>query len=230
MPSSLKTILDAVLLESGFQVPASYTAGLNPDDLQMVALANAAGDEIREMGLEQAIREVTIPLTTATSYALPSDFLSYVPDTGYVVGRLDPIMLPTTPAEWAVIKSGNELPGDTIRARFIGGQLEVINPTNGDAIRLEYVSDSPWTAGDAVTPKESATLDTDLWWLDRRLLVLATKWRWKKEKGLTDWQADYQAFQQHANAVRARNGGARTLCLGDPGFGVQEPYTPLWVS
>lgn len=230
MPTTLKTILDSVLLESGFGAPPSYTSGLNPDDLQMVALANAAGDELREMQLQPAIRESTVTLTTATVYALPTDFLAYVPDTGYVQGRLDPIMLPTTPAEWALIKSGNELPGDTIRARFIAGQLEVINPTPGDVLRFEYISSAPWTAGDAVTAKETATEDTDLWWLDRRLLVLATKWRWKKEKGLPDWQADYQAFQQHANAVRGRNAGARTLTMGDPGFGAQEPYTPLWVQ
>lgn len=230
MPTSLKTILDAVMLESGFGTPSSYTSGSNPDDLQMVALANAAGDEIRELRLQQIVREHTVALTTATSYALPSDFLAYVPDTGYVEGRLDPITLPTTPAEWALIRSGNELPGDTIRARFIAGQFEVINPTDGDTIRFEYISSAPWTAGDAVTAKELATEDTDLWWLDRRLLVLATKWRWKKEKGLPDWQTDFQAYKQHENAVRGRDAGARTLSMGDPGFGVQEPYTPLWVQ
>lgn len=230
MSTTLKAILDAVLLESGFAAPASYSAALNPDDLQMIALANAAGDELREMGLQPSIRQFSVALTTATTYTLPADFLAYVPDTGFIAGRLDPILLPTTPAEWALIRSGNELPGDTIRARFIGNRLEVINPSPGDVLQFEYSSDSPWTAADGTTAKESATLDTDLWWLDRRLLVMATKWRWKKEKGLPDWQPDFQAFQQHANAVRARNAGARTLCMGDPGFGVQEPYTPLWVQ
>lgn len=230
MPTTLKAILDAVLLESGFQTPTSYVAGANPDDLQMVALANAAGDEIREAGFQPSIRQFSVTLTAATSYTLPTDFLAYLPDTGFIAGRLDPIMLPTTPAEWALIRSGNELPGDTIRARFIANRLEVINPNAGDVLQFEYASNAPWTAADQVTVKEGATLDTDLWWPDRRLLTLATKWRWKKEKGLPDWQADYQAFQQHMSAVRGRDSGARTLCFGDPGFGVQEPYTPLWVQ
>jgi hypothetical protein len=33
MPTTLKTILDAVLSESGFLIPPSYSSSLNPDDL-----------------------------------------------------------------------------------------------------------------------------------------------------------------------------------------------------
>ena len=51
MATTLKTILDAVMLESGFLVPASYTGSLNPDDLQLPALALAASDELRDLDL-----------------------------------------------------------------------------------------------------------------------------------------------------------------------------------
>jgi hypothetical protein len=33
MATTLKAILDAVLLESGFQTPSSYSGGATPDDL-----------------------------------------------------------------------------------------------------------------------------------------------------------------------------------------------------
>lgn len=157
----------------------------------MIALANAAGDEIREMELQATTRQGAITLTTATDYALPADWHAYVADTMRVEGRLETVCLPTRPEEWATWKSSGTLPGDTVYCRLIRDRLEVLNPTSGEVLRFEYVTRSPWTAADDVTAKESATLDGDLWQGDRRLLILATKWRWKKEKGLPDWQADY---------------------------------------
>ena len=49
--ATLKTILDSVMGESGFLIPPSYANSPNPDDVQLVHLANAASDDIRELGL-----------------------------------------------------------------------------------------------------------------------------------------------------------------------------------
>lgn len=51
MMATLKTILDAVMGESGFLIPTSYATSTNQDDLQLLHLANAASDEIRDYGL-----------------------------------------------------------------------------------------------------------------------------------------------------------------------------------
>lgn len=37
--------------ESGFLIPSSYANSQNPDDAQLVHLASAASDDIREIGL-----------------------------------------------------------------------------------------------------------------------------------------------------------------------------------
>lgn len=229
MPTTLQAILNQVMGESGFTVPTSYVSSPNPDDLQLVYLANAAADEIREQGYQELIKQGSITLTAATSYALPSDFHSYVADTLHVEGRIDPGLLPTSPTDWAVIRAGQELPGETLRCRFIAGQLAVINPVSGDVVQFEYVSNAPFTDNGG-TPKETATADSDLWQLDRRLLVMATKWRWKKEKGLPDWDTDLQLFQRYANGLRGRNSGARTLTFGESATWTGEPYAPLTVN
>lgn len=153
-----------------------------------------------------------------------------MPDTARVVGRLETVCLPTNPAEWATWKSSGTLPGDTTYCRILGDRLEVLNPVAGKVLRFEYVSSSPWTAGDGVTPKEVATLDTDLFQPDRRLLILATKWRWKKEKGLPDWQIDAQEFTNYANALRARDAGSRALMFDAGDWMPPAPYTNLWVA
>lgn len=161
---------------------------------------------------------------------MPSDWLGYVPDTMRVVGRLETVCLPTNPAEWATWKSSGTLPGDTTYCRVIGDRLHVLNPIAGKQLRFEYVSSAPWTAGDGVTPKEVATADTDIFQPDRRLIVLATKWRWKKEKGLPDWQVDAQEFGSYANSLRGRDNGARAIQFSEGDWMPPAPYTNLWVA
>jgi hypothetical protein len=228
--ASLKAILNQVLGESGFLVPASYIGSGAPDDEQMAYLANAASDMIREDGLQELRRTATFTMGAATAYTLPSDWLGYVPDTAYIQGRLDPVILPTTAQEWQQMLAAGTSPGLYVRARIMRGQLQVIEPQVGDVIQMEYVSNAPWTTADTVTAKERATLDSDLCLFDFRLMVDATKWMWKKEKGLPDWQVDQAKYLRQANAVRARNAGARTIVMGGPTLTHDNPpYTNLWV-
>lgn len=222
--ATLKQILDAVMGESGFLIPNQYANSQNPDDAQLLHLANAASDEIREMGLVQLHDSASIIMTSASSYALPEDFLAYVPDTAF--NQSTPAQLPTTPQDWAYANATG-VGGVQHRLRFIGDRVHVLDPVAGETISYEYLSAFPWKAGSV--NKELATADTDEWRLDRRLLSLGVKWRWKKEKGLEDWQTDYQSYTRHLNALRGRNAGARALCFGAPIVAVPEPYTRLWV-
>lgn len=93
---------------------------------------------------------------------------------------------------------------------------------------FEYVSSYPWQDGSGM-PKASATADTDVWTLDDRLIKLATKWRWKKEKGIEDWQVDQQLYQRHANLLRGRDAGSKAIRFGAMTYHVPPPYTNLWV-
>lgn len=111
--------------------------------------------------------------------------------------------------------------------RFLGDRVHVKDPVPGETITYEYISSFPWKAGS--TNKELATADTDEWRLDRRLLILGVKWRWKKEKGMEDWQVDQQLYQRHLNMLRGRNEGAKTLMFGEARGIPLDPYTRLWV-
>lgn len=228
--ATLQAILNQVLGESGFLVPASYIGSGSPDDEQVAYIANAASDLIREDDLQELRRTTTFNLSTATSYTLPSDWLGYVPDTAFIQGRLDPVILPTTAEEWQMMLASGTSPGLYVRARLLRNALQIIDPTPGDVLQLEYVSNSPWTASDTVTAKERATVDSDDCIFDFRLMVDCTKWLWKKEKGLPDWEIDQQKYLRQANAVRARNTGARTIVMGGPALVMDNvPYTNLWV-
>jgi hypothetical protein len=105
----------------------------------------------------------------------------------------------------------------------------MLGDVNGETLTFEYISSYPWES-DGGTPKETPTADTDIWLLDRRLIVAAIKWRWKKEKGVDDWQADAQAYQRYSGLLRGRDGGAKALQFGGPPRYTTDPYTPLWIS
>lgn len=102
-----------------------------------------------------------------------------------------------------------------------------MQPASGQTITYEYMSAYPWRASGV--NQEIATADTDEWRLDRRLLVMGVKWRWKKEKGMDDWQADFAAYQKYVNTLRGRNEGARTIRFGEVGDYVPSPYTNLYI-
>lgn len=229
--ATLQAILNQVLGESGFLVPASYIGSGSPDDEQVAYLANAASDLIREDDLQELRRTVVFNLSTSPAYTLPTDWLGYVPDTAHIQGRLDPVILPTTADQWQMMSAAATYPGPYVYARLFGRTLRLLNPSPGDVLQLEYVSNAPWTSGsDNVTPLEQAASDQDTCIFDTRLMVDCTKWLWKKEKGLPDWEVDQQKYLRQANAVRARNAGARTIVMGAATM-VQDnvPYTNLWV-
>lgn len=229
MAYTLQTLLNAVMGESGFLVPTSYIGSGSPDDEQLAYIAGAASDMIREDDLQELRRTTTFNLTSSTAYTLPSDWLGYVPDTAYIQGRLDPVMLPTTATQWQQYLASGTTPGLYLRARLLRNQLQIVNPTPGDVLQLEYVSNTAWT--DATSnPIERPTADSDTCLFDFRLMVTATKWLWKKEKGLPDWQVDQSLYGRQSNAVRARDGGSRTLIMGAaPTDYDVPPYTNTWI-
>lgn len=117
--------------------------------------------------------------------------------------------------------------GPGYRVRFLGDRVHVLEPVDGETITYEYLSAYPWQASSV--NQELASADTDEWRLDRRLLTLGVKWRWKKEKGMDDWQADFQQYRLYVNAIRARNEGAKTLYFGDAGEYIPRPYTDTYL-
>lgn len=211
--------------ESGFLIPSGYANSPNPDDVQLLHLANAASDEIREIGLTGARKFASVALDGSGSYSLPSDFHAYIPDTAWIGSRK--VDVPVTPQEWAQLLA-NGLGLYEQRARFIDA-VKMLGEVSGETLTYEYVSAFPWQS-DAMLAKELATADTDVWLLDRRLLVAGVKWRWKKEKGVEDWSTDMQIAQRYLNTLRGRDGGSKTLIVGEPYFVQPEPYANLWIS
>ena len=228
MSKTLQQNLDQVMLESGFQKPDSYIGNQDQNVAQIVALAQVAAGEIAELGLETLRSIWTLPLTSATSYALPSDFLGFVPNTMYQHGRWDAVDLPTTPEVWAMLTSIVGIASLPVRARIMGDQLLIINPTAGATINAEYFSNAPIQESFTTNYLNQWHADQDTWRLDDRLFQLEVKWRFKKEKSLPDWQIDLQDAANRRNTVRART-NANSSIVPNRETVAGQPYANLWV-
>lgn len=227
MPNTLATNLNQVLSECGFVTPELYFGNSDQNILQIVALAQTAARAIGSINWQLLHKMTTIALTSATSYALPADFLDLVPDTLYQQGRWDRTDLSTTPAVWALLNAINGLNTLPIRVRIMGGLIHILNPQSGATLQFEYVSNTPIQTSGGNYAKLFAA-DDDIWLLDDRLFELEVKWRFKKEKGL-EWQSDLQECSAWRNDVRGRDQGASTIIPNERAVsGV--PYANLWGS
>lgn len=220
MASTVQSLLDRVMREIGFAVPSTYAS------TQALALANRSATMLRTLPLTRRRATGTIAMTTATSYALPSDFFDYIPDTAYIEDNLNPVAWPIDVATWNQYKAGNVSPGATLFCRLIAGELAILNPIDGSNLLFEYNSNAVIQATGGGAYKQLFTLDTDEWLLDDELLTLDFRWRMKKEKG-QDWQPEAAEAQAYIRGAIGRANGARTITPVE-NWPLAEPYANLW--
>lgn len=224
--NTLAANLNQVLGESGFLIPDSYIGNADQNIVQIVALAQAVALEYIEEEWQLLRKTFSQVLSAATSYALPTDYRAFAPDTMYQHGRWDAVDLPTTDEIWGLLSSVNGLSSLPIRARISAGTFNILNPQSGATITADYYSNAPITGASAA--QSQFLLDTDTWLLDDRLFQLETKWRFKREKGL-EWQSGKAEADNRRYQVRARDKGAGVIVPRQQSV-TSQPYANLWVT
>ena len=248
MASNLKTLLDTVNDEIGFERASSYIGSNDPNIRTLVSMAQKSAKILRDLHLQKLTRQSVIALSTAIvdlsmdpagriSYVpLPDDFYAYTFDTIYQDGRIDPAQLPTPAPTWAYLISRSGPQSLRVRLREMKDRLYIFSPDASQNINFEYISSKPITvvsgrpAPAASVTSDTFTTDNDTWDLDETLFINEVKWRYKQVKAIGDWNTDYQDAQSYQNMLRARDGGATTLYPPDAWPYPAEPYTNLWVD
>ena len=227
MSLTLKQILDVALGSAGVTVPTTWIGTNNLATANQVkAIANQSVLALRDYNLQKQVRQYSFTLTSESStYALPQDFLSIVPDTMWVQESLWRVDFPTDPTVWAYLKASAGPPGIWVRCRIINGFFEFYEPQEGMIVGFEYFSNATIQDGTTGAPKEYFSQDSDIWLLDDALIIADIKWRYKAEKGL-DYQTDYKLYQDRLNAFLGTQGGAKTIMPTYPW--TPEPLCNLW--
>ena len=226
----LKDILNNVLGQSGFLQRSSFTSSGDPDDVQMVAIANRAAIEIANYYNWSELRTAsTINLITGTTlYDLPSDFKDMVPGSLWELDGERPVEYAVPDGRWYMYKFSTWSDGGTIRVRRYGSQLEVHDPETDSGFQFEYVSKYAVRAT-AGTPKEFFTLDTDTWALDDQVLVLGIQAHWMQTKLMPQYVEMFANYNRKMTEAIGRSFGGRTIGgINSSLAGDRSPYYPLY--
>jgi len=225
---NLKSILNAVLAEAGFLEKPGFATSVDPDDKQMVAIANRMAYQILNHFNWSGLREtLEITMTSATRYPLPADFQSFAPDSFFT--ESGGFEFPVPEGRYFSCKYGSGDTGGVIRARKYGNALEIPNPSPGEILYLEYVTNVPIKSS-ANQPKTEFTSDDDVWQLDDELIILGIQQRWGQVKQFpqyAEWRAE---FNNKLNEAIGRDTGSRTIGGSSAKGSGKSPYYPLYRS
>jgi hypothetical protein len=228
---NLKDMLNQVLAQSAFLQRAGFFGSTDPDDLQMVAIANRVVQEIRDMYNWEILRNrFTIIMQDGVErYNLPDDFKAYVPNSGWQDEGSRQIELPVPDGRWYMYQNSAYSDGGTYRCRLSGNQIEVFEPDPGQKIVFFYISDSTVESQLGVR-KPLFTEDEDNYIMDDQMLILGIQAHWAETKLLPQAQAWKTNYRAKVNEQIGITTGGRTIGGFTRGsrYDKDSPYYPLW--
>lgn len=226
----IKTILNNVLAQSGFLERGSFTSSADPDDKQMVAIANRVAYEISNYWRWPELRN-TFKLNLETGkdrYPLPADYQDLVPNSAWEENGERIVDFPVPDNRWFMYKFTTWSDGGTLRVRKYGNELEVHDATTGEGFDFEYVSKWPILDSNDVR-KEFFTEDTDTWLLDDQLLVLGIQAHWMQTKLMPQYMEHFGNYNRKmAEAIGRANAGQTIGGVTTRDLGRRSPYYPLY--
>lgn len=208
----LTTVQNAMALCSLSVPSVVYTS---QDDLvrQMVRLLYVEGRDLIKRhdwnGLTTAVTFTSVGTNAQTGHPA-SDFDRFTRGSEIWNTSNDwPIHGPVNAGEWAalIVTTSTSLPQYW---RLINGVLNIEQPSAGDSIRYEYISNK-WIKQAGTTAATTLLGDSDTFYLPERVLELGLVWRFKQAKGL-DYAEDMRTWNiALADEIASDKGGARTI-------------------
>ncbi len=223
-------ILNNVLAQSSFLERPSFFNSSDPDDKQMVAIANRVGKEILDYYLWPALRKsFTFNLASGTSsIALPTDFESLVPESVWEADGSRPAEWPTPDGRWYQYKFSTFSVGGITRIKMHGDTVDIENDGQAVDIDFEYLTNAYAKDSTSGDDKQAFTLDTDTFRLDDQLLVLGIQAHWQQAKGIPTYTEHYANYMNKMREAIGRAAGGRIA--GGRGYSPldRSPYYPLY--
>lgn len=203
MPQTLLTEIQEFCERTLLPIPATVIGNTDADVVQLKALLYEAGNSIALRGEWSRLTHEAVHTTLAQedqgnifTITAGSDqntaFRKMKEDT--VWDRSDKLPVwPINPIAWQRIKATvNALP--RFRFRILRHRLLLTpSPPAGHQLAFEWVS-KWWIQNSVGTIKERFSADNDSFLVERELLKLALRWRWKREKGF-DYAEEYEEYE-----------------------------------
>ena len=196
--SSANDILNRVAVETGLdEVTDPFTSG-DKNFVQMKALLNIAGEELCDLYDWEFLTRVHSIVTDSLDsgdYALPTDYLKMLNQTGWEAVNQNPLNGPLSAQEWRCLVASTVNSPIYVSFRLREGYFSILPQpvTDGLEISFEYQSRN-WVidSSDGTTKVQTCNDGADIPLFDKTLISRYLKVKWLEAKGLdsTKAQAD----------------------------------------
>jgi hypothetical protein len=212
------SLIQQVAAELGLPTPTTLVGSSDVQLNQLVALSNAAGNELLTFYTwEQFIKEWNWPTVDAQpAYDLPDDWLYFTDQTQWDRTNHWPLLGPKSPQEWAWLKGGLLAAAPKMRYRVYQDQfwLWPVPGSSSFDIAMEYVVKnwvlSPSPVPD--TPKDMIATDGDVVMYHPWLFMKFLKLKFYELKGF-DTTAPEKDFMRIFQSMTGKSKGAPKLSL-----------------
>lgn len=224
MAFTLLQTIQAVCRRIGIVSPNVALTSTDPQIIQLVALSE-------EEGQEQAARYQWETLQTEATFVtvgaqVQGQLAAIAPGFDYIVNDTiwnrtlrRPVYGPKSEQEWQQMKAVN-INGPFNSYRIIADAINFYsNPVAGQICAFEYMSKN-WVNANGGGTSSIWTNDADTAKLNDRLMLLGTRWRWKKEKGL-DYSEDFATYEAQITDAMGRDGGKPRLSMNGAIYEIQ---------
>lgn len=218
--STVGTIINDAAVDCGLSSVADPYASTDANFVQFRRFLNDLGMDLAAKLKAHLHREFTLVTAgSATSYALPADFLEFVDQSGWDRSGIRALAGPVSPQVTQYLKAWNTDVVTNLPFRLQGNRITFpIAPADGLTIAAEYVS-RYWiqTAASGTGPDaDHATASTDYVLFDPVLVTRGLKLKWSAAKGF-DTALLYAEYQDRLQYVRGLVGGAPKLSISRGG-------------
>ena len=220
---TLLQIIQEFCARQGLSAPSVVVAAQDDQLSQLVGLANEVCEDLvrrhswTDLQYEALFTSVAGEDQGAIADLAPNAFLKVTNETIFDRTRRLPVFGPRSPQQWQVLKA---IPasGPYFQYRIQQGRLK-ISPAMpaGHVMAFEYTSSGivlDNSAPSGPVAKSYFTRDDDTFVLDKSLLILGLRWRWREEKGLP-YAENFRLYEIAVAEAAGSDGTKPTLTLHD---------------
>lgn len=153
----------------------------------------------------------------------PNAFLKILNETIFDRTRRLPVFGPRSAQQWQALKA-LPMSGPFYQYRIQQGHLKIIpDMPAGHTMAFEYASEGIVLDNSTATatPKAFFTRDDDTFVLDKSLLLLGLRWRWKEEKGLP-YAESFRLYEAAVAEAIGADGTKQPISMNE-GSGMIQP-------
>lgn len=226
---TLLQIVQEFCQRQGLTVPLIVMSSQDDQLTQIVGLANEICEDLvrrhswTSLQYEAVFTSVAGADQGAIADLAPNAYLKILNETIFDRTRRLPVFGPRSPQQWQMLKA-LPMSGPFYQYRIQQGRLKIIpDMPAGHTMAFEYASEGVVQGNSTATPTVKAffTRDDDTFLLDKSLLLLGLRWRWKEEKGLP-YAESFRLYEAAVAEAAGADGTKQPVSMNE-GSGMIQP-------